>query len=56
MDLEGIVLSEKSQMEKDMYDRCYLWNLKNTTTKTPPTHRKRDHVCGHQRQGWEAGG
>ena len=28
MDLEGIVLSEISQTEKDKYDIAYMWNLK----------------------------
>ena len=35
MDLEGIMLSEISQTEKDkyfcLYDITYLWNLGNTT-------------------------
>ena len=31
MDLEGIVLSEVSQTEKDKYgDITYMWNLQNT--------------------------
>ena len=32
MDLEGIMLSEISQTEKDrLYGVTYIWNLKNTT-------------------------
>ena len=32
MDLEGIMLSEISQTEKDkLYDNICMWNLKNTT-------------------------
>ena len=35
MDLEGIILSEISQTEKDkkMYDFSYLWNLKIKTNE-----------------------
>ena len=28
MDLETVVLSEVSQIQKDKYDIAYLWNLK----------------------------
>ena len=32
MDLKGIILNEKSQIEKDiLYDITHMWNLKNTT-------------------------
>ena len=32
IDLEGIMLNEISQTEKDKhYDDTYMWNLKNTT-------------------------
>ena len=31
MDLEGIMLSKKSQTEEDKYDVTYMKNLKNTT-------------------------
>ena len=32
MDLEGIMLSEKSDRERQiLYDITYMWNLKNTT-------------------------
>ena len=31
MDLEGIMLSEISQAEKDKYCITYMWNLKNRT-------------------------
>ena len=32
MDLEGILLSERSQTQEDMlYNITYMWNLKNTT-------------------------
>ena len=30
MDLEGILLSEISQTEKDKYYIIYMWNLNNT--------------------------
>ena len=35
MDLEGIILSEVSQKEKDKYSMLsfYTWNLKNKTDK-----------------------
>ena len=34
MDLKGIILNEKSQIEKDiLYDITYMWNLKNTTNQ-----------------------
>ena len=31
MDLEGIMLSEISETEKDKYNITHMWNLKNTT-------------------------
>ena len=32
IELEGIMLSEISQIEKEkLYDITYMWNLKNTT-------------------------
>ena len=38
MDLEGIMLSEKSQTEKDKsYDFTYTWNLKNKTNENNKT-------------------
>lgn len=50
MDLEGIVLSEISQIERDKY--CMLsficGLLKRKKTQKP--HRKRDQICGYQRQ------
>ena len=34
MDLENIILSEVSQMERQiLYDTTYLWNLKNNTNE-----------------------
>ena len=34
MDLEGILLSERSQTQEDMlYNITYMWNLKNTTNE-----------------------
>ena len=45
-DLEGTVLSEESQREKDKY--CMI-SLICGIQKTA-THRKRDQICGHQ--GW----
>ena len=34
MDLEGIMLSERSQTQEDMlYNITYMWNLKNTTNQ-----------------------
>ena len=46
MDLEGIMLSEKSQTEKDNYYICrykrftYMWNLKNKNKGTNITKQK----------------
>ena len=46
MDLEGIMLSEISQSEKDKYhDLTYMFNLKNKIneeTKFKQTHRHRE--------------
>ena len=45
MDLEGIMLSELSQTEKDkiLHDTTYTWNLKNKTHSTKKqTHRYRE--------------
>ena len=33
MDLEGIMLSETIQTEKDKYVIIYMWNLKNETSE-----------------------
>ena len=56
IDLEGIVLSERSQSEKDKYRIffTYVWNLKNSTneqTKQKQTHRNREQTDGCQRGG-----
>lgn len=46
-DLEGIVLSETSQTEKDKYHRVSLnmWNLKNKQQKQTPRYRKHFNAC-----------
>ena len=44
MDLEGITLSEMSQI---LYDLAYVWNLK----PLHQTHGKRDQICGYKRLG-----
>ena len=55
MDLKGIILNEKSQIEKDiLYDITYMWNLKNTTNqwekkqKNKQIHRYRKQTIGKQ--------
>lgn len=46
MELEGIILSEICQTEKDiLYELTYTWNL------SKQTYGKKDQVCG----GWERG-
>ena len=51
LDLEGIMLIEISQTEKDKHDLSYMWNLKN------PAHRNRTdmwlpEVGGQERGKW----
>ena len=42
MDLEGIILSEMSDRERQiLYDITYIWNLKNTTGVPIMTQQKR---------------
>ena len=56
MDLEGIMLSEISQTKTNtVWFRLYVES--NTTTwQQNQTHRKRDQLCGYQRQGVGRGG
>ena len=51
MDLEGTMLSEGSQTEKDKYGFTYMWNLK--TTKQTNKNKTRDQRNGCQREGCE---
>ena len=54
MDLEGIMLSEISQMEKDKYCMNHLYvkskkyNKWTNITKQKQTHRYREQTSGHQ--------
>ena len=59
MDLEGIMLTEISQTERQiLYNLTYMWNLKNKTNKTKwncfhfVTHRYREQTGGCQRGRW----
>ena len=47
MDVEGIMLSETSQSEKDKYAFIYMWSLKNKNKqrKRKQTHRKETDGC-----------
>ena len=47
MDLEGIIPSE---IRQKLPDFTYMWNPKNKNKKSY-THRKRDQICGCQKQG-----
>ena len=53
MDLEGIMLSETSQTEKDKYYMLsHMWHLKNNKleniTKKKLTHRYREKISDYQ--------
>ena len=51
-DLEGIMLSEINQTEKDkLYDFNYMWNLKNKANKTETNHRYTEQTSGCQGSG-----
>jgi len=52
MDVEGIMLSERSQ-RKRLHDITYMWYLKKykelvNITKKQPTHRYREQTSGYQ--------
>ena len=60
MQLEIIILSEVSQIQKDKYDFPYMWNLKydtNETMKQKQNHRHREQTGSCQGGGmeWELG-
>ena len=55
MDLEGMMLSEVIQTEKDkLYDFTYMWNLKNKATEQ--TEQKQSHRYREQRGSYQRGG
>ena len=63
MDLEGILLSELSQIKKDkqiLYDIIYMWNLKNNKlvniTKKKLTHREQTSGFRRKGEGYYRGG
>ena len=62
MDLEGIMLSEVRQIEKDKYCMTSYVKYKNKTkantnnNKKKKTHRKRDQTCGNLRWRVKGGG
>ena len=57
MDLETIILSEVSQMQKDIsYDATYMWNLKNMVQMNLFTKQKQSHRYRKPTYGYQAGG
>ena len=55
MELETLILSEKSQKEKEKYYMIsHIWNLIYGTNE--PFHRKQNHVLGEQTYGCQGGG
>ena len=56
MDLEGIILSEISQTEKDKY--CvisHMWNLKKYNKLVNKTKKKQTHIHREQTRGYQCG-
>ena len=53
MDLEGIMINEISEAEKDKYpDLTFIWKLKMKAKTKNWTYRYREQIGGCQRWGW----